>query len=207
MDQVATIDVVNQPPTRNTSKRLIDDEVAVVTERGEKGTSTWKETVTVQQVPRAVSAKGASGTGTIPEQTNASIRNQNSSSEEPEAERPSKWTDASGKNADRETVSDVIPIFDKLEAMVTEVQRMVKLVKQDLLNRSVQTSGAQDPTNVVISKTDPSNEELERKVIEDVIEHMKGSFLRAARGTKAVNEVSMNQIILHRVMNVIDDIM
>uniref|UniRef100_A0A7I4YXW9 Ground-like domain-containing protein n=1 Tax=Haemonchus contortus TaxID=6289 RepID=A0A7I4YXW9_HAECO len=133
MDQVATIDVVNQPPTRNTSKRLIDDEVAVVTERGEKGASSWKETVVV--------------------------------------------------------VSEVIPIFDKLEAMVTEVQRMVKLVKQDLLNRSVQTSGAQDPTNIVLSKAEPSNEELERKVIEDVIEHMKGSFLRAARGTKAVNEV------------------
>ncbi|XGW06203.1 hypothetical protein V3C99_016484, partial [Haemonchus contortus] len=130
---VATIDVVNQPPSRNTSKLLIDDEVAVVTERGEKGASSWKETVVV--------------------------------------------------------VSEVIPIFDKLEALVTEVQRMVKLMKQDLLNRSVQTSGAQDPTNIVLSKAEPSNEELERKVIEDVIEHMKGSFLRAARGTKAVNEV------------------
>ncbi|KAK5978194.1 hypothetical protein GCK32_006941 [Trichostrongylus colubriformis] len=64
---------------------------------------------------------------------------------------------------------------------------MVKEVKQDVLKRSIIK---QPPVSTDIeSVAEPVSEEMERKVIEDVIEHMKRSFVRAARGTKTINEL------------------
>ncbi|KAK6027590.1 hypothetical protein OSTOST_06379 [Ostertagia ostertagi] len=73
--------------------------------------------------------------------------------------------------------------------MVTELQQMVKQVKHDVLSRQVPNFKQSESTTEFKSTAEPFNQEMETKVIEDIIEHMKGSFLRAARGTRAISEV------------------
>ncbi|VDP12819.1 unnamed protein product [Heligmosomoides polygyrus] len=82
---------------------------------------------------------------------------------------------------------DDTPTFEKLEAMIDDLQLMLKKVKQNILDQAANRTTEKPAESEDMS--DPISEEMERKVVEDVIERMRGSFMRAARGSKTMNEV------------------
>ncbi|VDK44844.1 unnamed protein product [Cylicostephanus goldi] len=80
--------------------------------------------------------------------------------------------------------------FEKLEAMIAELQAMLKEVKQNVLEKP--TSANPDLTlhgGGTASSTDPTAKELEKKAIEDVMARMRKTFMSATNGAKPMKEV------------------
>ncbi|KIH58103.1 hypothetical protein ANCDUO_11697 [Ancylostoma duodenale] len=79
--------------------------------------------------------------------------------------------------------------FERLEAMIAELQEMLKQVKQNVMERASERSDVSLQGEAGAPSMDPAVDELEKKAIDDVIARMRGSFLRVTQGSKPVNEV------------------
>ncbi|EPB78184.1 ground-like domain protein [Ancylostoma ceylanicum] len=79
--------------------------------------------------------------------------------------------------------------FERLEAMIAELQEMLRQVKQNVMERASERSDVSLQGEAGAPSMDPAADELEKKAIDDVIARMRGSFLRVTQGSKPVNEV------------------
>ncbi|KAK6756675.1 hypothetical protein RB195_014855 [Necator americanus] len=85
-------------------------------------------------------------------------------------------------------VSNNKTAFEKLEAMVAELQQMLHQLKHSVMDRANERSDVSIQAEAAPSM-DPVAEELEKKAIDDVITRMRGSFQKFSPGSKPVNEV------------------
>lgn len=164
----------------------LDDQRLISVEKGERGTSQFKETFVPQGAAVAIDPSLAmlfddGATGTF-------LKTLNNATVETSSELPTQTVQVIREIVvSPESTDDDTPTFEKLEAMIDDLQLMLKKVKQNILDQAANRTTEKPAESEDMS--DPISEEMERKVVEDVIERMRGSFMRAARGSKTMNEI------------------
>ncbi|KHJ84635.1 hypothetical protein OESDEN_15649, partial [Oesophagostomum dentatum] len=79
------------------------------------------------------------------------------------------------------------PTFDKLEAMIVELQEMVRQLKQNVLLRANERSDVSLQGEAAPS-LDSATDDLEKRALDDVIARMRRSFRRMADTPSPVNQ-------------------
>ncbi|KAL6743916.1 hypothetical protein Aduo_016901 [Ancylostoma duodenale] len=165
--------------------RLVTNNGLTIVETGDGGKTEWKEIVAPvnpKVIPQML-------LNPLFFQGGSTMRVTNSSSFQNGNRPPITKTVITEMSTTTDNMNSGKATFERLEAMIAELQEMLKQVKQNVMERASERSDVSLQGEAGAPSMDPAVDELEKKAIDDVIARMRGSFLRVTQGSKPVNEV------------------